>query len=75
MTGFAAGHGTILAVLLHSYFELSVVRIQMATRTGQFIPVVRNLPRFQAITLFVAVAARNSHVATSQNEPGRFVAR
>jgi hypothetical protein len=73
MAGFAADSGAIRAGLLHSLFELPSVRIGMATRTKEFIPVVRNRLGLKAIAWFVTIAAGDCHVAPGQNELGLFV--
>lgn len=75
MAGFAASRSTICAGLLHSFFELPFVRIEMATRTRQLVPVICDCLRFKAIALFVAIAAGNCHVPACQNEFRRFVLR
>ena len=75
MTGFTANDGAIGSGLLHAFFELSLVRIFMAGGARRFIPVVRGRFRLKAVALFVAVAARHRHVASSQREPGFFVTR
>ena len=73
MAGLATNCRAIRADLLHSFLELSLVRIQMATRAREFIPVIRNGLRREGIAVLVTIAARDSHVATSQHEPGLFV--
>lgn len=75
MAGFAASRSTIRASLLHSFFELAFVRIEMATCTRQLVPVVHDCLRFKAIALFVAIAAGDCRVPASQNEFRRLVLR
>jgi len=75
MAGFATGHDAIRAALPHSFVELSFVRIQMATCTSQFIPVVHSCLWPEAVTLLMAIAADYCHMATSQYELGVFVSR
>ena len=75
MAGFAASSGTICAGSLHAIFELFLVRVGVTTGTGQFIPVICNRLWFEAVALFVAVAARDCHVAARKDESRLFVAR
>lgn len=75
MAGFATRGGTIRADLLHSIFELPLVRIQMATGARELTPVVGNCLRLEVIAFLVAIAARDRHMATGQNKLGLFVPR
>ena len=42
VTGFATGGGSIRSRLLHAFFELSFVRVIVATGAGQILPVIEH---------------------------------
>ena len=75
MAGFAARSLTVRAALLHTILELSLVRIDVATGAGEFIPVIRNCLWFEALALLVTIAARDCHVAAGKDESGLLVTR
>lgn len=75
MAGLAARSLTVRADLLHSILELSLMRIDVATGAGEFIPVIRHGFWPEAIAFLVTIAARDCHVAADKDESGVLVTR
>ena len=74
MTGFTACGGTVPPLLSHTVFELTFVRIGMATGAIEVFPVVdgRRLG-LEFGRFLVAIGARHRNMPARQHEPGLFV--
>lgn len=74
MAGLTAGGGTIGSHLLHSLFELPLVRVVVATGAVQVFPVVDHRRFWLEFGRFlVALSARSRQVSACQREMGLLV--
>jgi len=75
VTGFATGWSSIRSHLQHAFLELALVRVSVATRAGEILPVIdRARSWFEFGGFLVAVGAWNRDVPARQNEVRLFVA-
>lgn len=68
MASLASFSGAIGTLLCHAVLELTFVNVLMATGAVQILPVVHHRLRLKLFRFFVAVATRNRHMASGQDE-------